>query len=59
MAFSADRILRQRYSMMPCVFYSRVAAEPLPRIKATMAAAVSSMDRRLTPIIGQPWRVQI
>ena len=30
----------------------------LPR-RATMAAAVSSIDRRLTSIIGQLWRVQI
>jgi hypothetical protein len=30
----------------------------LPR-RATIAAAVSSIDRRLTSIIGQPCRVQI
>ena len=50
-------ILLTLFGALP--IYSRVAAEPLPRIKPTMAAAVSSMDRRLTSIIGQPWRVQI
>ena len=34
------------------------AYRALPR-SATIAAAVSSIDRRLTSIIGQPWRVQI